>query len=171
MIAILHTLRGENHTSRLYDHDYIKEVILLQDEESTKRFLKFTNACLNDVEDIQSIYSRLFLRESDMMLRFMFTVPKYKNKDAIYIDEYIPIDVRNGWSARNDPTELFRLQFKRYKYGLIKCLTGETGFNILSLEPSLDILEKIGIETLTNHSMHASDFVHEWINKEEQENE
>lgn len=171
MVAILHTLRGENQTSGGYNHEYIKEVILFQDEESTKRFIKFTNACLNDVEEIQSIYSRLFVRNSDMMLRFMFTVPTHKHKDVIYIDEYIPIDVRNGWSACNDPTDLFRLQFKRYKYGLIKCITGEAGFNVLSLEPSIDTLEKIGLDVLEDHSKHAKKFVYEWIDKEEKENE
>lgn len=93
MVAILHTLRGENQTSGAYNHEYIKEVILFQDEESTKRFLKFTNACLNDVEEIRSIYSRSFVHDSEMMLRFMFTIP-HKHNDVIYIDEYIPIDVR-----------------------------------------------------------------------------
>jgi len=161
MVAILHTLCGEDKVTKLIDHVFIREVIMFNDQDSAKRFLKFTMACVNDVEDIDCFYDR-DRTNKELSFRCMFTIPnRNTDKDLIYIDEYTPIDVRNGF-ANSDTTELFASHFKRYKYGLVKCLLGKTGLSMLSLEPSLEVLRAMKLSDIEEHTNHARKFVSEW---------
>lgn len=160
MIAIYHTLYSENKITRLKNREYIKEVILFNNKEDAEKFLKFTKACEQEVEDINCIYIRDKIG-IELFFRFMFTVNRPGYDIYLYIDEYTPIDVRHG-SAQKDMDELFSCHFRRYKYGLMKCIDGHSGLGLLSLEPSLEVLRSIPFESLEEHVKCANEFISKW---------
>lgn len=164
MVAILHTLESCQVVSV---HTFVKEVIVFDKEEDAKRFLKFTAACIGDVKGISHVYTRNRIQE--MMYHTLFTVNEHPIRDIIYKDEYGPIEMYNGWSAWKNLEYLFELQFKRYKYGLVKCLTGQSGDNDLKLIPSAEIVKNIPEDVLAEHIRSSTMYVSDYITRELQE--